>query len=796
MPRPPSRHRLAAAAWLLVLLSQGCAPDEEPDGQDPRSAFRPGDSLLATLDRWRVERWPGSNLAPDVAALLADRSEGGLRLRTASLPAEAWTAGRPVTGPYAAPFAGRSDLRLFRSRASLPGTASGTAPSILQRGAPAPAWDGAPGTFPGEFLYWNAGTSELCAIAPQPPADVQLEVTVDPATELGVLELSLAHGAGGAAGAPGSPASAAPAAPAPPAAGNLRRRAELGRVSRPAVLLPAPGSFAIDAGPLQCDVLALSVGVLDHAWRASEGALERAFGRSDGATFAVDVEAGGRRERVWSAAIDAASVGRRFLDAEIDLARFAGQSVVLHLQTDPGPAGNADFDYAVWSDLRLLGAARARPAGEARAARPNVVLIDADTLRPDRLGCYGSRRPTSPRLDAWAAERGLRFADVRSTGCYTLPATATMLTGLAVHQHRLGQGAATLAGGGATLAARLAAAGWETLGIAEGAYLSTSFGFDQGFDVYVTRDSKQPGWELARDWMADRRRRSERPFFLFLQTYTVHAPYDHDPRFLDAAAPYAGPLAGAPIGIDTVINPVREGRLRLDAADLAYANALYDAGIARLDGLAADVIDAAHALVPDEELLVLFMADHGEEFLEHGSMAHNHTLYNELLSVPLVIDMPGAGTPGVSDAPASLLDVVPTVLDLLGLPADVTLPGRSLRQGPGSSPASSPGPDARPRVAQYAPETHSIEVGGLKLIRGRTFGVDAPVLQLFDLRADPGEHHDLSAAHPESVASLGRMLDEWLARWPAAARLPSPDAAIDARTLQDLEALGYAGDGH
>jgi len=771
---------LRAAALLGALVgSCGGSEDEPPrspgqaaDGQAPRTLLL-GDSLLHAPERLRVERLPAGNLSADVTRLLQGVGPGGtVRVRTAPLPSEIWSAGRPVPETFAGIGTGRDDLRLFRCTPALPGAAD-VVPTILRDGAPVTTWAGPEdGPFPGELLFWDGELRELRAVAAAAPHGIQLEAPVTGAAELGAVERSLR-----------APAGEERTAPAPR---DLMRRAELGRVSRPCLLAPAPGALAIEVPALPLQALAVSVGVLDHAWRASGDALERTSGLSDGADFAIEVEAGGARRRLWSATLGRADVGARFVDAEVDLSPFAGQAFTLHLLTGPGPAADADFDYAVWSDLRLLGAARRRPG------RPSVVIIDADTLRPDRLGCYGGRRPTSPRLDQWAAQSGVRFSDVRSTGCYTLPATATMLSGLAVHQHRLGQGVPTLAAGGAeSLAARLSAAGWETLGIAEGAYLSTSFGFDQGFDVYVTRDSKKPGWELARDWMEDRRRRSERPFFLFLQTYTVHAPYDYDPRFLDAEAPYTGPLAGKPIGIDTVLDPVREKQRKLDAADLAYVNALYDAGVARIDALAGGVLDAVRETLADEEALVIFTADHGEEFLEHGSMAHNHTLYNELLAVPLIVDLPGPAPAGVSDTPVSLLDVVPTVLDVLGLPAPETLPGRSLREEPSGARRGAP----RPRIAQYSPVTHCLEMDGWKLIRGRTVGSRAP-LQLFDLRADPGEQHDLSAEQPDRVAALGKLLDDWLAQWPVPEVDLSQAGGVDARTLQDLNALGYAGDKH
>jgi arylsulfatase A-like enzyme len=249
-----------------------------------------------------------------------------------------------------------------------------------------------------------------------------------------------------------------------------------------------------------------------------------------------------------------------------------------------------------------------------RIARTSV-LIDIDTLRADRLSCYGSERPTSPALDAFAADGAAVFLDASSTAPWTLPATASMLTGLSPNQHGAVMEEQAIAASVPSLAQLLREAGYETRALTAGGYLLPGFGFDAGFDAYTCRAGWVPDAAEVEALLTDRR--SDRPLFLFVHTYMVHAPYSADTRFLDETSRRSA-FVGRAITRDDVIGPVNDGKLVLGEGDQRYVENLYEAGIARMDDSLGRVLDAIDRAVPRSHVLVLITSDHGEELFEHG----------------------------------------------------------------------------------------------------------------------------------------------------------------------------------
>jgi hypothetical protein len=215
--------------------------------------------------------------------------------------------------------------------------------------------------------------------------------------------------------------------------------AAFGAVVRPALRLPAPASLAFDLDPASCDALRVSLGVLDRGLALREDALLLARGAGDGVTFEVDVEAGGRVVTVFSRHLQP---GEGWVDRTVDLSAWTGRDVRLVLRSGAGPDGDAGFDEALWADLTLLGAPAAPPH------RPDILLIDVDTLRADRLSTYGHARATAPGLDAWIERwsgRTVVYEDCLATSSWTLPSTMSLLTGLAVRQHGVEGGTQALA---------------------------------------------------------------------------------------------------------------------------------------------------------------------------------------------------------------------------------------------------------------------------------------------------------------------------------------------------------------
>jgi arylsulfatase A-like enzyme len=412
----------------------------------------------------------------------------------------------------------------------------------------------------------------------------------------------------------------------------------------------------------------------------------------------------------------------------------------------------------------------------------NVILISVDTLRADHLGAYGHPRPTSPNLDAFAAA-GVVFEDVSSTSPWTLPAHTSLFTGRYLRGHGVHTEGHRLPDDVPTLAAILKERGFATGAVVNTLFLSPRFGVARGFDHYGVIESDQSPEGAARRvtdaaiaWLEDR----SEPFFLFVHHFDVHSDYRSLPQHERRFAPEPGRFDGRTIQLLLAIR----GDKPIDAADALHLAKLYDAGIFQLDAELARFFAWLRERGRLEDTLVIVTSDHGEEFLEHGGLLHGSTHYQELLRVPLLLG--GAGVPaGVRiAAPVSTVDVAPTVLSLLGVPAPPGVDGIDL------SPLWR-GEDADPGRALMAeaasPVLRTVRRGRHKLIIRAENGDR----ELYDLSEDPGESRDLASTQTELADSLAAEA-VGLAR---AAREPEPAAELTPEQKAHLRSLGYLGVG-
>jgi arylsulfatase A-like enzyme len=431
--------------------------------------------------------------------------------------------------------------------------------------------------------------------------------------------------------------------------------------------------------------------------------------------------------------------------------------------------------------LLLLAAllALAGCGGDAGQPRPvPVILVSIDTLRMDHLGCYGYERPTSPVLDATLCRDGVVFEEAIAHAPSTLPSHASMLTGLLpVHHGASFAKERALAPEVVTLAERLAEAGYRTGSLNNGAQVNASWGLAQGFELY--RSLRQDRMDLvtteALAWLDAVLAEGERErIFLFLHTYEVHHPYT--PSEADLAifeqSRYRGYL-GRGVGYKE-LQRINRGAAPMSPRDLEFIVDAYDAEIRSMDRGLEMLVEGLKQRGLYRDALIVFTSDHGEEFHEHGWVGwHSHTLYDELLRVPLVVKLPGnrAAARRV-EYQVRLTDLVPTVLDLVGLPVPEHLDGTSLLplvEGP---------PEGR-RLAVSQRDNQvsaSIRSRDWKLWDGR----------LFNLAADPDEQFDVGAQHPDVVEALA-------ARREAAMQdaAEGADVELDAETVERLRALGY-----
>jgi arylsulfatase A-like enzyme/Flp pilus assembly protein TadD len=399
-------------------------------------------------------------------------------------------------------------------------------------------------------------------------------------------------------------------------------------------------------------------------------------------------------------------------------------------------------------------------------AGPNLVVVTIDTLRADHLACYGYDRIKTPNVDQ-LARTGVRFANAFTPVPITLPAHTALLTG----QYPMATGIRDfsgnkLASGAMTLARVLHGHGYSTAAFIGSAALDSRFGLNQGFDTYydhfnlghsreihldeIERRGDQVV-DLALKWLESHR---QEPFFIWVHLYDPHAPYD-------PPEPYA-----------------RLYRRHLYDGEIAFA----DAQVGRLFAY----LKQQHLY---DNSLVVLASDHGESLGEHGEKTHGFFIYNATLHVPLIVRTPG-DPPRVVQQGVSLVDVMPTVLQLLEIPRPPSVQGQSLLSlMMGRQSGSVSGQYSE----NYAPLIHfgwnrllSLEWRGMKY-------VETTRPELYDLKSDPHELHNLFSTHQAMAHEMNERLQDLIRRYTPASKTSSAvGQPTDPTLLASLRSLGYA----
>ena len=433
----------------------------------------------------------------------------------------------------------------------------------------------------------------------------------------------------------------------------------------------------------------------------------------------------------------------------------------------------------------LVGrSARDRRAG--RAGRgPNVLIYLVDTLRADRLGCYGNAAGLSPNVDALAAD-GVLFERVAAHSSWTTPSVVSVLTGLRPSRHGVNARLSVLPAEAVTAAELLRKGGYETAGFSTNAYITERSGFGQGFDHFEFRYERSHQVTAAVSSWLDRRDCGQ-PFFLYVHTVDPHAPYEPTQAYRERFARQVGDPA-----VGTVAHIRALGDKALAATDEVTADLrrLYDAEVAENDDAFGALVEELRRRGLWQETLAVFLADHGEEFREHGVFGHGWDLYGEVLDVPLIVRAPGGLRGHRVPELVQQTDVLPTVLEAIGLAFPEGLDGEGLwgvvRNG-GRAPH-----DPRPALSYMDYEGRrgvAVRLDRWKLIEPLSPGF-APGRELYDLAADPGERVNVAGRYPVRSGSLAalarRELGRRLGLLPAA---QVPGFGNDTR--RGLEALGY-----
>lgn len=429
--------------------------------------------------------------------------------------------------------------------------------------------------------------------------------------------------------------------------------------------------------------------------------------------------------------------------------------------------------------LLLTGAAEAADTG-----RPNLLLITMDTTRADYFSSYGFPLPTTPHLDA-LARRGVRFSDASSQIPLTGPSHATILTGLYPHQHGAIRNGVPLLESIPTLAERLSAQGYRTAAFVSGWTLRRNLsGLARGFDVYDDRmedryrlvNSQRFAHQVtppAQKWLRDNARR---PFFLWVHYFDPHSPYKKRPAshaVLEKASPSA-------------------------MAALPQRNQNYASEIHHTDQWIGKLLQTLKQLDLESETIVVVTADHGEALGEHNYVGHGRHVYQEILHVPLILSWPGRLPQGKTvDVPVGLVDVAPTLMQLMDLP--------TLGEGFDLAPTFGDGelakrytmrriffetyPGARKKFWKFfsppmsvIPSVAGFREGPLKFV----YNTREKHSRIYDITDDPGEIRDLMADYP-GYRSSGMQLVGWIQD----SSVATGESSMSSGDLEKLRSLGY-----
>ena len=412
---------------------------------------------------------------------------------------------------------------------------------------------------------------------------------------------------------------------------------------------------------------------------------------------------------------------------------------------------------------------------------PSVVLIVLDALNAAHVTHLGYERPTTPHLDLLAQD-AVSFSRALAPAPYTLASIPSLLTGRLPDAHGLTQKTQKLRDSELTLAERLSAAGYPCFGATANANGGPAFGIHQGFDefhelymgegpadaVRVDHPGKSmhipcagEALSMLEDFIA--RTEQGRPAFYYLHVLEPHLPYTPPKQYLERFArdpAYDGPFLGGP---DDVLVGSTQGRYIADERDAAYVTDLYDANIAYVDAVVGQMIEVLKRVDLYDDAILVVTSDHGEALWEHGQWGHNYQLYEEQVHVPLIVRLPGEDAPRgrIEDAMVSLLDLVPSLADWVGLPRVEGVDGISLAPLLEGRPAPSRrlllrSHHAWPHLALRS--AHEKLIVTVDVVEGQeTWGIEC-----YDLSADPGERINLVDSrrthNEDSINLLRRMV--------------------------------------
>jgi arylsulfatase A-like enzyme len=556
-------------------------------------------------------------------------------------------------------------------------------------------------------------------------------------------------------------------------------RSGKGLRSRNVIAAPPTTIFSFSGKLAEKSVLNFGYGIVNESWKNIEG----------GVKFDILIENNdtGFKGVVFSQELNPKkrNQDRRWFQSEINLIEHANQKVTFIFKTTPIKA-NKDKNncVSVWVNPAVIQKKK-------KHAKPNIILISIDTLRADHLGCYGYRRNTTPNIDAFA-ENGILFENAIAQAPYTVSSHMSMLTSLYPSFHKVNLiEMSRLHPAKQTLAEILYNNGYRTWAITGGGQVSSNYGFYDGFESFTEYSPPHKDMELKVGETLDYlKREKDSQFFIFFHSYKPHAPYT--PRIpynemFDSG--YEGKITGSL----TDIEDINSGKIQVDQADLDHVVALYDGEIREVDDQLGILFDYLKKEQLMENTLIVFTSDHGEEFNEHGLFGvHSHTLYDELLHVPLICrvpQVPSART--VIKEQVQSIDIFPTILQIADIQyKDIPIQGTSFLPL-----IKNPNLKRNPNIA-FSERTPSdgrflraLRDSSQKYIFEEELKKGEIKHYYFNLINDPGEQFNLTLPQRKLrqmfnqvhfLIEEGKKIDEIM-----------KTKKIDKETLETLKALGY-----
>lgn len=395
----------------------------------------------------------------------------------------------------------------------------------------------------------------------------------------------------------------------------------------------------------------------------------------------------------------------------------------------------------------------------------NVIIISLNSLRADHLGAYGYRRNTSPNIDK-LAKNGVLFEHAQAQSNWTLPNLVSLFTSKYVHSHGIYKRDQKVSEKELTFPEILKLYGYKTAAFVGGLDVVSDYGLNQGFDYYSDKTNGNPTVSFKEtmpkilNWLKINK---DSKFFLFIQSYDIHYPYNHpEPYDHMYDRHYSGILSELPIDysfLKTIHNDtgvLKDKQARLGIKDIEHIIAHYDGGITYTDKFIGELLGEIEKLKLSDNTIIIITSEHGDELYDHGSFDRfgQNNLYEEVVHIPLIIRNPALNLKGKRiTSLVQLVDIMPTLLDFLGIPINKEAQGLSLFP-------LIEGKNIKDNFNKYVYaeadcNKRSIRTKEWKLI------YSSNKYELYNLYRDLKEEHSIVDQKPEVVYELMQKLSDW-----------------------------------